>query len=567
MKTIRAKVLAAAVLIVFAALSFGQQPKVDLEMVAKIREEGLQRSQVMDIVGYITDVLGARLTLSADMKRAQAWVKEKMEKIGLVNTVIEPFMDYGVSWDNEYFSLHLLEPDYQPMVGFPLTHTPGTAGKVVCPVVIADLQLKSDLAKYQGKLAGAAVLATPPSPLEQAELARGVSRLTGEELKKLEEAVVQTPPPPRTPPVPLNPDLLKPEELIEFFKSEGAVAVFRCDGGKPGAVRGFGRPGTKEDKWSLEKSLASLPIVAVTPEHYNRMYRILKRGIPVKVEIEVRNRFGETVEKACNVVGEIPGTDIKAEVVMIGAHFDSWHASPNASDNASGCAVALEAARILKAVAAVPRRTIRVALWGGEEQGIYGSTEYVRQHFGDPRDPKIGKTPAYNTFSVYFNQDYGAGQYRGIYLQGNEFARRFFAEWMKPLADFGFTAISIQSVGSTDHIPFDRAGLPGFQFIQDRIAGTAGHTNLDFYDTLSPEDLMKNAVIMAVFAYEAAMAKERFPRKTFVEEEKAEAKPVLPEKKAGFFSSGGAFAAGDKTYRVQDVLENLLFHGRKLIAW
>jgi carboxypeptidase Q len=528
MKIIRTKMLAAAILVVFAVSSFGQQPKADLKMVAKIREEGLQRSRVMDIVGIITDVLGARLTLSADMKRAQDWAKEKIEEIGLVNAVIEPFMDYGVSWDNEYFSLHLLEPDYQPMVGFPLTHTPGTGGKVVCPAVIADVQVKSDLAKYQGKLMGTAVLATPPFALEQVELARGVNRLTDEDLKKLEEAVIQTPRRPRTPPGPPNPDLLKPEEVVAFFKSEGASAVFRCDGGKPGAVRGFARPGTKDDKWSLAKSLVSLPIIAVTPEHYNRMYRILKRGIPVKVEIEVRNRFGEAAEKACNVLGEIPGTDLKDEVVMIGAHFDSWHASPNASDNASGCAVALEAARILKAVGVVPRRTIRVALWGGEEQGIYGSTEYVRQHFGDPRNPKVGKKPDYDKFSVYFNQDYGAGQYRGIYLQGNEFARQIFAAWMNPLADLGFTAISIQSIGSTDHIAFDRAGLPGFQFIQDRIAGTAGHTNLDFYDTLSAEDLMKNAVIMAVFAYEAAMAEERIPRKTLVEERPAPEKKEAP---------------------------------------
>ncbi len=552
MKAIRKNALGAAILAVFTVLSLGQQPKVDLEMVAKIREEGLQRSQVMDIVGYITDVLGARLTLSADMKRAQAWAKDKMEKTGLVNTVIEPFMDYGVSWDNEYFSIHMLEPDYQPMVGFPLTHTPGTPGKIICPAVIADVKLKSDLAKYQGKLAGTAVLATPPYEITQEVLARGVSRFTDEDLKRMEEAVVPAPRRRFIPPGPPNPDLLKPEEIIEFFKAEGAVAVLRCDSGNPGAVRGFARPGTKDDKWSLEASLASLPIIAVTPEHYNRMYRILKRGIPVKVEIEVQNKFGEMVEKACNVLGEIPGTDLKDEVVMIGAHFDSWQASPNASDDASGCAVVLEAARILQAVGARPRRTIRVALWGGEEQGLYGSTQYVREHFGNPRNPETGKKPAYDKFSVYFNQDYGAGQYRGIYLQGNEFARRFFAEWMKPLADFGFTAISIQSVGSTDHVAFDRAGLPGFQFIQDRIAGTAGHTNLDFYDTLSAEDLMKNAVIMAVFAYDAAMAKERIPRKTMPVEAAPEVKPKPPEKKAANMGTSpkGTFPKGTPCCKV-----------------
>jgi len=378
-------------------------------------------------------------------------------------------------------------------------------------VVVAELQTKADLAKFKGKLKGVAVLATPPLAISQAALAAGVVRLTDEDLKKLEENV--TPPTPRQTPPPPNPDLLKPEEKIAFYKAEGAVAVFQCTGGRPGVVVGFARPGTKDDNWSREKSLASLPIVAVTPEHYNRMYRILKRGLPVRVEVDIRNRLGEKAEKAANVLGEIPGTDLKDEIVMLGAHFDSWHASPNASDDAAGCAVALEAARILKAASLRPRRTIRVALWGGEEQGIYGSEAYVRKHFGDAKDPKYPPTPAYEKFSAYFNQDYGAGQFRGIYLQGNEHARRFFAAWMEPFRDFGLTAISIQSVGSTDHVPFNAAGLPGFQFIQDRIAGTAGHTNLDFLDTLVAEDLMKNAVVEAAFAYQAAMADERIPRK------------------------------------------------------
>jgi len=489
----------------------GRRGAADPDIVAKIREEGLQRSQVMDIAGYIVDVLGARLTNSEHMKRAQAWAKGEMEKLGLSNVVIEPFMDYGVTWDNEYFSLHLLEPDYQPMVGYPLTHTPGTSGKVICAAVVADVRTRADLAQFRGKLKGMAVLASPPLPVTQAALSQGVNRLTDEDLRKLEENV--TPAPPRPTPPPPNPDLLKPDEKISFFKAEGAAAVFQCEGGRPGVVVGYGRPGTKDDKWSREKSLDSLPIIAVTPEHYNRMYRILKRGLPVKVEIEVRNRIGEKAEKASNVLGELPGTDLADEVVMIGAHLDSWHASPNASDNASGCAVALEAVRILKAVGAAPRRTIRVALWGGEEQGLYGSQEYVRQHFGSPKDPKNPPTPAYAKFSAYFNQDYGAGQYRGVYLQGNEYARGLFAAWMEPFRDFGLTAISIQSVGSTDHVSFDQAGLPGFQFIQDRIAGTAGHTNLDFLDTLSPEDLMKNAVVMAAFAYDAAMSDVRVPRK------------------------------------------------------
>lgn len=515
MKSLRPAVIVTFLMLAAAAQAVSQSaaPAVDWDMVARIREEGLQRSQVMDIAGYMTDVLGSRLTLSEGMKRAQAWAKEKMEKVGLANVVIEPFMDYGVAWDNEYFSLHLLEPDYQPMMGFPLAHTPGTDGRLVCPAVIAEVQVRSDLENFRGKLKGAAVLATPPVALDMAALTQGVARLTADELKAVAEAVVPVPQRPFVPPAPVNPNLLKPEEKMEFFRKEGAAVVLQSEGGTPGAVRGFARPGTKDDQWSRAKTLDSVPIVAVTPEHYNRMYRILKRGLPVKIQVEVRNRVGERVEKASNVLGEIPGTDLRDEVVMLGAHFDSWHASPGASDTAAGCAVSLEAARILLAVGAKPRRTIRVAFWGGEEQGLHGSREYVLKHFGNPRDPKVGTTPAYDGFSVYFNQDYGAGQYRGIYLQENERVRRLFAAWMEPFADFGLTTLSIRSVGSTDHVSFDQAGLPGFQFLQDRIGGTAGHTNMDFFDTLRSDDLKKNAVVQAAFAWHAANAETRIPRK------------------------------------------------------
>ncbi|MFC2157122.1 M20/M25/M40 family metallo-hydrolase, partial [Acidobacteriota bacterium] len=470
-------------------------------------------SQVVDIVSYITDVLGARLTNSLDMKRAQQWAKKKMEEIGLQNVAIEPFMDYGISWDNEYCSLHMIEPDYQPMVGYPLSHTPGTGGKIVSDAVIAEINVKKDIEKYRGQLKGKVVLATPPAEINLERLVQGVPRRTPEELKQLEEAVIPQPRRRRGPSSPPNPESLNAEQKVAFYKSEGVLAVLQCPSGWIGAVRGFARPGTKKDNWSLEGTLASLPLIVITPEHYNRMYRILKRDIPVRVELEVRNRLGEQAEKAHNVIGEIPGTDLKDEIVMLGGHFDTWHASPNAADNTSGCAVSLEAARILLALGIKPRRTIRVAFWGGEEQGIHGSREYVHKYFGNPNDNRIGVKPGYDKFSVYFNQDYGAGAYRGIWLQGNEHARRYFSAWMKPLRDLGFAAISIQSVGSTDHVPFDRAGLPGFQFIQDRIPGTGGHTNLDFFDTLQADDLMKNAVIQAVFAYHAAMSDSRIPRK------------------------------------------------------
>ena len=408
-------------------------------------------------------------------------------------------------------SLHLLEPDYQPMVGYPLAHTPGTDGRRVLEVVIADVRTKQDLERYRGRLAGRAVLSTPPATVDLARFREGVPRRTYEELKELEEAVLPPVPGPRA--GPRNPDLLRSEDRIAFYQAEGVAVVLECTSGWPGAVRGFARPGTRTDRWGRDESLAAPPLVAVTPEHYNRMYRVLQREIPVSIEIEVRNRIGETREQANNLLGEIAGSDLADEIVMMGAHFDTWHASPNASDNTSGVAVVLEAARILKAVGAAPRRTIRLALWAGEEQGLHGSREYVREHFGDPDDPEVGAKPGYEQFSVYFNQDYGPGQYRGIWLQGNEHARRTFEAWMAPFHDLGMTTLSIQSVGSTDHVPFDNAGLPGFQFLQDRTGGTGGHTNLDFFDTLPLDDLTKNAVIMAAFVYHAAMADERIPRK------------------------------------------------------
>ena len=497
----------------------GGEVAVDWDVVAQIREEGLQRSQIANTLSYMTDVLGARLTNSIAMDNAQHWAVEEMKRIGLTGTNREPFMEYGVSWDNEYVSIHLLEPDYQPMVGYPIAHTPGTNGKQELPAVIADVRTRQDLETLEGKIRGVAVLSTPPAIIDLSRFETGTPKRSAQEMRELAEAVVPPPPGPDPyfsrlyPDPPQNPDVLTAAERLAFYVKEGVAVVLESSSGWPGAVRGFARPGAKIDLWSRDATMSSVPIVAVTPEHYNRMYRILRRGIPVSLEVEVRNSHGTSVKQASNVLGEIPGTDLAQEVVMMGAHFDTWHASPNASDNTSGVAVVLEAARILKAIGAEPRRTIRVALWSGEEQGLYGSRAYVRKHFGNPNDTNIGTTPEYETFSAYFNQDYGPGQYRGIWLQENEHVRQTFKAWMEPFHDMGMTTISLQGVGSTDHVPFDNIGLPAFQFLQARVGGTGGHTNLDFFDTVPIEDLMKNAVIMASFVYHTAMADERIPRK------------------------------------------------------
>lgn len=504
--------LSLVLLLTPAAAIRGQSTAVDPVMMARIRDEGLQHSRVMDFESYMTDVLGARLTASDDMRRAQQWVQREMTSLGLTNVIAEPFMDWGVSWDNEYVTLQLLEPDYTPMVGYPIAYTPGTDGKQVAEVVIVDLQTRADLDRYRGTLKRRIVLSTPPAPIDLGPLTNGVQRWTDSALARIAASVIVVPRTPRTT-GPRNPELLTAAEKLAFYQSEGVIAVLECQSGWLGAVRGYARPGAAADHWSREGVLASPVVVAVTPEHYNRMYRLVQRHIPVKVELEVRNRIGDRVQPAVNITAEIPGTDLKDQVVMIGAHFDTWHASPNASDNTSGVAVALEAMRILRAVGAKPRRTIRVALWSGEEQGLIGSRAYVRKHFGDPHNATTGTTPAYNTLSAYFNQDYGAGQYRGIYLQGNEAARPMMTAWMAPFRDFGMTLVSTQMLYQTDHVSFDEAGLPGFQFLQDRLPAEGGHTNLDFFDTIQGDDMMKNAVVMAAFAYDAAMSDSMVPRK------------------------------------------------------
>jgi hypothetical protein len=499
-------------LVLTSSVAFTIPSLVDWAMVARIREEGLQHSKVMEYESYIVDVLGARLTLSRDMQRAQVWALDEMKKMGLSQVNSEAYMDYGVTWDNEYVSAHMVAPDYMPLNAYPVAYTSSTLGKINADAIVVDLQSKEDFEIYRGKLKGKAVLISSPAVIDLQTLTNGVHRYNSEELIALEKSAI-TPIKSSPTRVIRNPTLITVLERMAFLKSENVAVVLQTDGNRLGIVPGYSRPGVREDGWSAAGMRNSSPILAVTPEHYNRMYRILKRGIPVQIEVEIKNKIGDKVEQALNLVGEIPGTDPKEGIVMVGAHFDTWHGSSNASDNSSGTAVALEAMRILKTLGVKPMRTIRIALWSGEEQGLYGSRAYVQKHFGDPRNAAIGIKPEYELLSAYFNQDYGAGQYRGIYLQGNEAARTMLTAWMEPFRDLGMTMVSNQSLGSTDHVSFDEVGLPGFQYLQDRTPGTAGHTNLDYLEGIQPEDLMKNATIMASFIYHAAMATEKVPRK------------------------------------------------------
>lgn len=503
------------------------QEPVHLDVVAQIREEGFQRSQVMDILGYMTDVLGPRLTGSVGMRRAQRWAQAKMDSMGLVSTVIEPFGEHGVSWDNQYTSLHMLEPDYQPLIGYPYAFTPGTDGVLITNAVIVRIATREDFDRYRGRLRGAIVLMSAPRPTAP-RFTADAQRFSDDDLDAMASATIASrygigqqdyawdsvlnsfvgqqagPSPAATGP--------STDDILRFFEAEGVGLVLTAAAGSDGTVFVTGRPGSRLDR-SYEGVFRSPPMVALAAEHYNRIYRITQRGIPVILEVEIRNAIEDSDPLAYNVLGELPGTDLADQLVMVGGHFDSWHAGTGATDDGAGCAVALEAVRILTAIGARPRRTIRLGLWSWEEGGKGGSRAYVRDHFGHP---DTATTPAYDRLSAYFNMDNGTGQFRGVYLQGNERVRPIFSAWMAPLRDLGMTTLTINDTYGVDIVGFDMAGLPAFQFIQDPMDydTRTHHSNMDVYDKLIPEDLRKNAVILATFLYHAAMRDERLPRET-----------------------------------------------------
>jgi len=502
-------------LLVFSSFSFSQE-KVYRDVVSRIRDEGFNRSQVVDYTWYMSEVIGPRLTSSPNIREAQKWTKTKMDEIGLVNTAIEPWGRHGVNWELNYVSIHLIEPDYQPVFGYPLAFTPGTTGKLIEQAMIVDIKNKNDLEKYRGKLSNAIILTSPLMPVDP-RFVQDAFRHTDETLGIFETEGVDIniqryqrgqlrQRRSRTPGI-------TDGELEAFFKSEGVGAVLQASIGSDGTIFATSRPTSRRDR-SLRGVRNSIPMLSVAAEHYNRIYRLVEHGIPVKMEVEVRVNMNENDPMSYNVIGEIPGTDLADEIVLIGGHLDSWHSSTGATDNAGGCAVVLEAMRILKSIGVHPRRTIRAALWSNEEGGLRGSRGYVDKHFGNPRD---GKKPDYDKFSVYFNMDNGTGQFRGVHMQGNEFVAPIFEAWMKPFHDLKVKTLSKFSNRGTDHLAFDMAGLPGFQFLQDRIDYRARthHFNMDVFDKVLPEDLKINSVVMASFAYHAAMRDEKIPRKVF----------------------------------------------------
>jgi len=514
------------------SLSQARPGQADIGTVNRIWEEGVGHSRIMETLSYLTDVIGPRIPGSPAMGKARDWTSARFKEFGLENIAVEPSGELGLGWSNEYTSVHMTAPSYLQILAYPVPWTSGTAGKITGQPLLASIESKADMDKYKGQLKGAIVFLHAPRKTPPA-FKPAARRHSDADLREITETPIPTKPDDRPDKKPGGP---KWEEQVEFFRSEGVGVLVESSSGSRsdfGTVRVDAYAGNGKDHQTPGQS----PRIVMAAEHYARICRILKLKVPVTLEIEVKNTLYDKDKEGYNVLAEIPGTDKKDELVMLGGHLDSWSGGTGAVDDASGCAVVIEAMRILKALGVKPRRTIRAALWTGEEEGFYGSRGYVAKHFGDSdlkilekmdfeamenrwRNPlgnskKIVVKPDYNKISGYFNYDNGSGRIRGIYIQENFQVRPIFEEWMKPLRDLGVTTIALQPTEGTDHLPFDYIGIPGFQFIQDPLDYFPGlhHTNQDVYDHCVEEDLVQSAIVMAAFVYHAAMSDDRLPRK------------------------------------------------------
>jgi hypothetical protein len=500
-----------ALLVTPLAADWPSTEKVDLDAVYRIKEEGLQRSQVMNIESYLTDVYGPRLTNSPEIREAATWTQNTMKEWGLANIHTESFA-FGRGWQNQRMVAMAVRPRAYPIIAYPKAWTPGTDGPVTAEAVMAVINNEGDFEKFRGKLRGKFVLTVPMGDVPAQFDAPG-RRFTEAQLADLSKQ----PPGGRGGGGNGGQNAQNfARKRMQFFLDEGVAALLdysrRGNGtanGDGGTVFVQGAPNVSRDP----KVPLQPPQVTLAVEHYGRIARTLDKHIPVTLQFDISNRFFDDDQNAFNIVGEIPGTDRADEIVMLGAHFDSWHTGTGATDNAAGSAVMLEAMRILKATGVRLRRTVRLALWSGEEQGLFGSKEYVKAHFADPATMQL--KPEHAKLAGYFNVDNGTGQIRGVYLQGNEAVAPIFQSWMEPFRNVGMTTLAIRNTGGTDHTSFDAVGLPGFQFIQDEIEYNARthHSNMDVYERIQRDDMMRNAVIVASFVYHAANRDEKLPRK------------------------------------------------------
>ncbi len=472
----------------------------------KFEQESQQHSRIMEILSYLTDVYGPRLTNSPNIHEAGEYAVKTLASWGLANVHEESWGPFGRGWSNELFEANEIAPRHFPLIAYPKAWTPGTNGPITAEVMYARIEKEEDFGEFRGKLKGKFVMTAPMRAVD-AHFDAQAHRFTDQELADLS----------LPPSIQLAADQVSRERLIaqrkfnlkllKFLTEEGAAAWLEPsphDGGTITVTDGGPRD---------PKEPVVLPRLAVAIEHYGRILRTLEKNIPVILKINIANKFYDDNLDSFNVIAEIPGADKAEEVVMLGAHFDSWNSGTGATDNAAGSAVMMEAMRILKASDLRTRRTIRLALWTGEEEGLLGSRAYVKEHFADRQSMHLKADHA--KLSGYFNADNGTGKIRGIYLQGNDAVQPVFEKWMEPFKSMGMTALSIRGVNSTDHLSFDEVGLPGFQFIQDPIEyeTRTHHTNMDVYERLQEADLKQMAVIVASFVYMTANADQQLPRK------------------------------------------------------
>jgi carboxypeptidase Q len=492
------------------------QERADLSIVHRIRTEAFQNSQVMDHLFYLTDVHGPRVAGSPGYKQSADWTIKRLAEYGIPAKLAK--FPFGRGWNFTHFEAHMIEPQYAPLIGFPLAWTPGTNGDVSGEPVLAVMTTEEDLAKFKGKLKGKVALISQPRTLGLITQPPA-RRYTEDELNQTAMAADPGAAPFGRPGQPPSAFAQQPRmnmeqmrqfrtKLAQFLRDEAPLVVVQSgmigDGGTVFGSSG----GSREVKDPIPPTS-----VVLTPEHYNRVVRLLEKKIPVKLSFNIKAEIINEAQDSYNVIADMEGERKKDEIVFLGAHLDSWQGGTGATDNAAGVAVMMEAMRILKSLDVKLDRTIRLGLWGAEEQGLIGSREYVKERFADPQTMKV--TAEHGKIAGYFNVDNGSGKLRGVYLQGNDMVRPIFQAWMEPFRDLGFTTLSIRNTGGTDHLSFDAVGIPGFQFIQDSLEyGTrTHHSNMDVYDHVQRGDLMQAAAIVASFAYHTAMREEMLPRK------------------------------------------------------
>ena len=494
--------------LILNANAFAQE-FVNLDVIHEIKTEAFENSQVMETLGYLADVYGPRLAGSPSYRAAAQWACDKLEQWGLEKAELESWGVFGRGWSFDKVSLEMIQPNYMPIIAYPRAWTSGTNGVITGTPVLLDISSEEDLEQYRDSLKTKIVMIGQPNEIEL-KFEADAKRYSEEDLQELAKA----PMPGEISEWQARRDKYREryrlfKKMVQFAKEEGAELSLIPGRRQDGTVLVYGGESYKLN------SVKDPPSLVVAVEQYGRLCRLLEKNIQVELKAEIKTSFYQDDSLGYNVIAEIPGNDrnLKNEIVMLGAHLDSWHAGTGATDNACGCAVVMEAVRILKAIHIKPRRTIRIALWDGEEEEYFGSRGYIKKHFGDANTMQL--KPEHENFSVYFNIDNGAGKIRGIYLQNDDAARPIFEAWLRPFHDLGATTVTIRETTGTDHIPFNEIGLPAFQFIQDELDydTRTHHTNMDVYEHVLPGDVMQSSAIMASFVYHAAMRDEKIPRK------------------------------------------------------